>query len=81
MTGYITKPATAFGVALALSCAWATPSALAAQGGVLPGKLAPRPTVPAVTAADLMTRLYQFADDSMGAVSYTHLTLPTNREV
>ncbi|MEZ4457898.1 MAG: M28 family peptidase, partial [Gemmatimonadales bacterium] len=31
----------------------------------LPAKLAPRPTEPAITAADLMTRLYQFADDSM----------------
>jgi hypothetical protein len=28
-------------------------------------KLAPRPTTPAITAADLMTRLYRFADDSM----------------
>ena len=31
----------------------------------LPLKLAPRPTTPAITAADLMTRLYIFADDSM----------------
>jgi hypothetical protein len=31
----------------------------------LPLKHAPRPTVPAITAADLMTRLYIFADDSM----------------
>lgn len=30
-----------------------------------PEKLAPRPTTGAVTAADLMTRLYIFADDSM----------------
>lgn len=30
-----------------------------------PEKLAPKPTTPAITAADLMTRLYQFADDSM----------------
>lgn len=31
----------------------------------LPLKLAPRPTTAAITAADLMTRLYIFADDSM----------------
>ncbi len=31
----------------------------------LPLKLAPRPTESAITAADLMTRLYIFADDSM----------------
>ncbi len=30
-----------------------------------PMKWAPRPTVPAITANDLRTRLYQFADDSM----------------
>ena len=33
--------------------------------GALPLKLAPRPTSPAITPADLMTRLYIFADDSM----------------
>ena len=33
--------------------------------GTLPLKLAPRPTAPAITPADLMTRLYIFADDSM----------------
>lgn len=31
----------------------------------LPRTLAPRPTTAAITAADLMTRLYRFADDSM----------------
>ncbi len=31
----------------------------------LPLKYAPRPTTPRITAADLMTRLYIFADDSM----------------
>ena len=31
----------------------------------LPLKLAPKPTTAAITEADLMTRLYQFADDSM----------------
>src|SRR5215208_234176 len=35
------------------------------QGGELPLKLAPRPTSAAITPADLMTRLYIFADDSM----------------
>ncbi len=37
----------------------------AAPAAELPLKLAPRPTTPAITAADLMTRLYIFADDSM----------------
>jgi len=40
-------------------------SASAAARGELPLKLAPRPTSPAISAADLMTRLYIFADDSM----------------
>ena len=40
------------------------PNALAAQMA-LPLKHAPQPTVPAITAADLMTRLYIYADDSM----------------
>ena len=40
-------------------------SASAAAKGELPLKLAPRPTTPAISAADLMTRLYIFADDSM----------------
>jgi len=30
-----------------------------------PLKLAPRPTTPAITAADLMTRVYIYADDSL----------------
>ena len=56
------------GLLLALSL----PLPLAAQAtaanaatGELPLKLAPRPTSPAISAADLMTRLYIFADDSM----------------
>ncbi len=40
------------------------PCAAAAQAP-LPLKHAPRPTVPAITAEDLMTRLYILADDSM----------------
>lgn len=42
------------------------PLALSAQNGALPMKLAPRPTTDAITVADLMTRLYRIADDSMG---------------
>jgi hypothetical protein len=45
---------------------FALPVALGAQARELPRTLAPRPTVPAITEGDLMTRLYQFADDSMG---------------
>ncbi len=42
------------------------PSALAAQmAQPLPLKHTPQPTVAAITAADLMTRLYIYADDSM----------------
>ena len=37
----------------------------AAAPAELPLKLAPRPTEAAITAADLMTRLYVYADDSM----------------
>lgn len=37
----------------------------AAEGGALPLKYAGPPTVPEITAGDLMTRLYLFADDSM----------------
>jgi hypothetical protein len=43
----------------------AFPAALAAQQPALPLKHAPQPTTPAISAADLMTRLYIFADDSM----------------
>ncbi|HEX6052194.1 MAG TPA: M28 family peptidase [Gemmatimonadaceae bacterium] len=35
------------------------------QGAPLPLKMAPQKTTPAITTADLMTRVYQFADDSM----------------
>lgn len=37
-----------------------------ARAQELPLKLAPRPTEPGITSTDLMTRLYLFADDSMG---------------
>lgn len=39
---------------------------LSAQSGQLPRSLPPRPTSEAITPADLMTRLYIIADDSMG---------------
>ena len=42
---------------------WAT--LVYAQKAELPLKHAPQPTTPAITAGDLMTRLYIFADDSM----------------
>lgn len=45
--------------------ALALPAALMAQGKPLPLKHAGAPTKPEISAADLMTRLYQFADDSM----------------
>src|ERR1051325_5532922 len=38
------------------------PSNFAIEG---PSSFAPRPTTPAITSIDLMTRLYIFADDSM----------------
>jgi hypothetical protein len=41
------------------------PAALAAQQQALPLKHAPQPTSAAISASDLMTRLYIFADDSM----------------
>jgi hypothetical protein len=53
-------------LAAALTAALALPASLASQARELPRTLAPRPTVPAITEGDLMTRLYQFADDSMG---------------
>jgi len=41
------------------------PAGLSAQTAPLPLKHAPAPTSPEITAADLMTRLYIYADDSM----------------
>jgi hypothetical protein len=40
-------------------------AALAQQPKPLPLKLDPKKTTPAITVADLMTRIYRFADDSM----------------
>ena len=53
-----------FALSLPLPLA-AQASAAVTATGELPLKLAPRPTSPAISAADLMTRLYIFADDSM----------------
>src|SRR2546423_1107250 len=46
---------------------FALPLALSAQAPMhsLPLKFTGKPTTPAITASDLMTRLYIFADDSM----------------
>jgi hypothetical protein len=44
----------------------AGPTLAFAQQRPLPATLDPRPTTAAITEADLMTRLYRFADDSMG---------------
>ena len=49
---------------IALALLLAVPGALIAQKKN-PEKLAPRPTTAAITPADLMTRVYIFADDSM----------------
>jgi len=49
--------------AAALLAAFTKP--VAAQRATLPLKFDPRPTTAAITPADLMTRLYIFADDSM----------------
>jgi hypothetical protein len=51
--------------ALALSAASLAAQTAAPPRGELPLKHTPRPTTAAISAADLMTRLYVFADDSM----------------
>jgi hypothetical protein len=50
----------------AVLCIAGTTTALAAQAKPLPLKYVGPATVPAITAGDLMTRLYKYADDSMG---------------
>ena len=60
--------ALALGAILATLAACATQSVVPASvptTGSLPLKIAPRPTTAAITPADLMTRVYIFADDSM----------------
>jgi hypothetical protein len=56
---HLTRPALA---AIGLA---ALPAALLCQGAPLPLKYSGPPTKPEITAGDLMTRLYIFADDSM----------------
>ena len=51
--------------ALAVSLPLIPALAAAQSDGSLPLKHSARPTTPAITAADLMTRLYVYADDSM----------------
>ena len=65
----MTRPL-ALALALLAACTSTVPEATPAPEpapvtGPLPLKHAPRPTTPAITPADLMTRLYIFADDSM----------------
>src|SRR5262249_46485614 len=51
---------------IALSSSLSMWPALAfSQAAPLPLKMTPKPTAPGISAADLMTRLYIFADDSM----------------
>lgn len=50
---------------VALFALGALPIVASAQATPLPLKLAPKPTTPAISVADLMTRVYIFADDSM----------------
>jgi len=62
------------------------PMQLVAQSKPLPRTHKPQPTTPAITPADLMTRLYIFADDSMqgretGTVGHLKSTAYIAREV
>src|SRR5215470_3931538 len=71
---------------VALSAVVSCPALLAAQAAPLPLKLAPKPTTPAITPADLMTRVYIFADDSMmgrevGTENHLRATAYIEREV
>ncbi len=52
-------------ISLAVVGLLVVPAIVAAQPRQNPAKLAPRPTSGAITPADLMTRVYIFADDSM----------------
>src|SRR5471030_3005928 len=54
-----------FGVCLAITASAQTKTVKPVWPDEGPFKWAPRPTSPAITANDLRTRLYQFADDSM----------------
>jgi hypothetical protein len=50
---------------IALSSLSVWPALAFSQAAPLPLKMTPKPTAPGISAADLMTRLYIFADDSM----------------
>ena len=52
-------------VSSALLVATATAALAQQPNHPLPLKLEPKKTTPAITSADLMTRIYRFADDSM----------------
>jgi hypothetical protein len=72
MTSSLARITLALAIPLALSAQAAAAQEAAGSGGVvplppttLPLKHAPQPTTSAITAADLMTRLYIFSDDSM----------------
>ena len=52
-------------LAPAIACAQPQQHESPAEPPTLPRTLAPRPTTAAITQQDLMSRLYQFADDSM----------------
>jgi hypothetical protein len=61
----VTKDATGAGAPPRPASVAGARAASAGADGALPLKYTPRPTVPAITAGDLMSRLYAFADDSM----------------
>ncbi|HEY2026906.1 MAG TPA: M28 family peptidase [Gemmatimonadaceae bacterium] len=61
----LSRAARPLAAALLASCASAAPHPSSNASSELPRTLAPRPTEGAITPADLMTRLYIFADDSM----------------
>ncbi|HEU4828708.1 MAG TPA: M20/M25/M40 family metallo-hydrolase [Gemmatimonadales bacterium] len=65
MTGGLLAGCSRASSAPASATAAPEPVSAATIPATLPLKYAPRPTSPAITAADLMTRLYTFADDSM----------------
>ena len=77
------------GLVSSLVGAVVAPGIAAAQSAAvreLPLKLAPQPTTASITPADLMTRLYIFADDSMmgrrvGTEGHTKATAYIEREV
>ena len=76
----------AWSLAVCGSAMVAPPTAAGQSARELPLKHAPQPTTPAITAADLMTRLYIFSDDSMqgrrvGTEGHRRATAYIEREV